>query len=163
MTDTSIIRWIAPSDVERVLELIRELAEFEHELESVKATAALLHEALFSEPHAAEAVVAEINGQICGFALFFENFSTWTGSKGIYLEDLYVSADRRGHGIGTNLLRRLANVALERGCQRFEWAVLDWNETAIDFYISKGAEEMSEWRNYRVTGSALEELANGIR
>lgn len=153
------IRPATPDDVALILRLVRELAEFEREPEAVKATEPMLQAALFGKRPAAEAVIAEIDGTAQGFALFFQNFSTWTGRPGIYLEDLYVTPDARGAGVGTALLRHLAGIALDRGCGRFEWAVLDWNEPAIQFYRSMGAVGMDEWRVQRVAGDALAELA----
>jgi len=124
----------------------------------VKATEESLNHALFGE-RSAEAVIAEQDGEPMGFALFFHNFSTWTGRKGLYLEDLYVTPEARGSGVGTALLRHLAGIALDRDCGRFEWAVLDWNTPAIDFYTAMGAESLDEWRIRRVSGDALVKLA----
>ncbi len=123
------------------------------------ATEDMLERALFGERPAAEAIIAELDGTPVGFALFFQNFSTWTGRPGIYLEDLYVTPAARGSGTGTALLRHLAGIALDRGCGRFEWAVLDWNEPAINFYRAMGAVGMDEWRVQRVAGDALVKLA----
>jgi GNAT superfamily N-acetyltransferase len=153
------IRPATPADVPLILGLVRELAEFEREPEAVVATEELLAAALFGERPAAEAVIAEADGMPMGFALFFQNFSTWTGRPGIYLEDLYVTPAARGAGVGTALLRHLAGIALDRGCGRFEWAVLDWNEPAINFYRAMGAVGMDEWRVQRVAGDALVKLA----
>jgi len=153
------IRPATPADVPLILRLVRELAEFEREPDAVKATEPMLDAALFGERPAAEAAIAEIDGEPVGFALFFQNFSTWTGRPGIYLEDLYVTPAARGAGVGTALLRHLAGLALDRGCGRFEWAVLDWNTPAVDFYRAMGAEAMTEWTVQRVTGDALAALA----
>lgn len=153
------IRPATPADVPLILRLVRELAEFEREPDAVKATEPMLEAALFGERPAAEAVIAEVDGTPMGFALFFQNFSTWTGRPGIYLEDLYVTPAARGVGVGTALLRHLAGIALTRGCGRFEWAVLDWNEPAIQFYRAMGAVGMDEWRVQRVAGDALAALA----
>ena len=153
------IRPAIPVDVPLILRLVRELAEFEREPDAVEATEPMLEAALFGERPAAEAVIAEINGDPVGFALFFQNFSTWTGRPGLYLEDLYVTPAARGSGTGTALLRYLAGIALDRGCGRFEWAVLDWNEPAINFYRAMGAIGMDEWRVQRVAGDALVKLA----
>ncbi len=152
------IRPATPDDVALILDLVRELALFEHEPEAVVATEAMLHKALF-ETRVAESVIAEMDGTPVGFALFFHNFSTWTGRKGLYLEDLYVTTEARGSGVGTALLRHLAGIAIDRDCARFEWAVLDWNTPAIDFYTAMGADSMDEWIVRRVTGDALVELA----
>ena len=152
------IRPATPQDAALILRFIRELAEFEREPDAVKATEEGLAHALFEE-RSAEAVIAEQEGKPMGFALFFHNFSTWTGRKGLYLEDLYVTPEARGSGVGTALLRHLAGIALDRDCGRFEWAVLDWNTPAIDFYTAMGAESLDEWRIRRVTGDALAKLA----
>jgi len=155
---TLTIRPATPQDVALILRFVRELAEFEREPDAVKATEESLNHALFGE-RSAEAVIAEQDGEPMGFALFFHNFSTWTGRKGLYLEDLYVTPEARGSGVGTALLRHLAGIALDRDCGRFEWAVLDWNTPAIDFYTAMGAESLDEWRIRRVTGDALVKLA----
>jgi GNAT superfamily N-acetyltransferase len=155
---TVTIRPATPEDAALVLRFIRELAEFEREPDAVKASEESLKHALFGE-RSAEAVIAEQEGRPMGFALFFHNFSTWTGRKGLYLEDLYVTPEARGSGVGTALLRHLAGIALDRDCGRFEWAVLDWNTPAIDFYTAMGAESLDEWRVRRVTGDALIKLA----
>ena len=154
----TIIRPAGPRDVATILRFVRELAAFEREPDAVEATEETLAHALFDE-RAAEAVIAERDGAPVGFALFFHNFSTWTGKKGLYLEDLYVTPEARGSGVGRQLLKHLAAVAVERDCARFEWAVLDWNQPAIDFYTSQGAEMMADWRIERVTGKALARLA----
>ena len=156
MTD---IRFARPEDVATILRFVRELAEFEREADKVVATEDLLHEAMFGERPVAEAVIAERDGEPLGMALFFHNFSTWTGWRGLYLEDLYVTPEARGSGVGGALLRHLAAIAVDRGCTRFEWAVLDWNEKAISFYKSMGAEPMDEWTVNRVSGDALTKLA----
>jgi GNAT superfamily N-acetyltransferase len=153
------IRPATLADVPLILRLVRELAEFEREPDAVEATEDMLAAALFGERPAAEAVIAELDDAPVGFALFFQNFSTWTGRPGIYLEDLYVTPAARGSGTGTALLRHLAGIALDRGCGRFEWAVLDWNEPAINFYRAMGAVGMDEWRVQRVAGDALMKLA----
>jgi len=155
---TLSIRPATRGDVPIILHLVRELATFEREPDAVEATEAMLAHALFDEK-AAEAVIAERGGGAVGFALFFHNFSTWTGRKGLYLEDLYVTPEARGSGVGRALLRHLAALAVARDCARFEWAVLDWNRPAIDFYTAMGAEMMAEWRIERVTGKALARLA----
>jgi GNAT superfamily N-acetyltransferase len=153
------IRPATPADVPLILRLVRELAEFEREPDAVEATEPMLEAALFGGRPAAEAVIAELGGEAVGFALFFQNFSTWTGRPGVYLEDLYVTPAARGAGVGTALLRHLAGIALDRGCGRFEWSVLDWNEPAINFYRAMGAVGMDEWRVQRVAGDALARLA----
>ena len=123
------------------------------------ATETLLHAAMFSATPAAEALIAENDGSPVGLALFFHNFSTWTGWRGLYLEDLYVTPAARGQGVGKALLKHLAALAVERGCTRFEWQVLTWNTPAIDFYQAMDAEVMEEWRTCRVSGEALTRLA----
>ena len=155
---TLSIRPATREDVPTVLHFVRELAAFEREPEAVEATEAMLAHALFDEK-AAEAVIAERDGAAVGFALFFHNFSTWKGRKGLYLEDLYVTPEARGSGVGRALLRYLAGLAVARDCARFEWAVLDWNQPAIDFYTAMGAEMQADWRIERVTGKALARLA----
>ncbi|MBB5711756.1 GNAT family N-acetyltransferase [Sphingomonas xinjiangensis] len=155
----TIVRPATPADVSLILRFVRELAEFEREPDAVQATEPMLMEALFGQKPGAEAVIAEHDGEPAGFALFFHNFSTWTGRKGLYLEDLYVTPDARGAGVGTALLRHLAGLAIDRGCGRFEWSVLDWNDPAIRFYRAMGAVGMDEWRVQRVAGDALTKLA----
>ncbi|OQW75934.1 MAG: GNAT family N-acetyltransferase [Proteobacteria bacterium ST_bin14] len=156
---TPLIRFATPADVPTILHLVRALAVYERALEKVVATEALLYEAMFATTPAAEALIAEIDGKPVGLALFFHNFSTWTGWRGLYLEDLFVVPQARGLGLGKALLQRLAAVAVERGCARFEWQVLTWNTPAIDFYRAMGAEMMEEWRTCRVSGDALIRLA----
>lgn len=146
-------------DVPLIFSLIRELAEYEKLAHEVVATERQLQENLFGSRPQAEVVIAEWNGKPAGFALFFHNFSTFLGRRGLYLEDLYVRPEVRGKGIGRALLIHLARIAVERGCGRFEWAVLDWNEPARRFYESLGAKAVSEWDIFRVTGKALETLA----
>ncbi|WP_298090755.1 GNAT family N-acetyltransferase [uncultured Sphingomonas sp.] len=154
-----MIRSATPADVPAILRFVRELAAFEREPDSVEATEAMLMDALFGERPAAEAVIAEINSQPTGFALFFHSFSTWTGRRSLYLEDLYVTPEARGQGLGAAMLRHLAGIALDRGCARFEWSVLDWNAPAIAFYRAMGAVGMEEWTAQRVSGEALRTLA----
>ena len=153
-----MIRPATPADVPTILRFVCELAMFEREPEAVLATEADLAAALFGSSPAAEAVIAEM-GEPVGFALFFHNFSTWTGKRGLYLEDLYVTPAARGRGVGAALLRHLAGVALDRDCARFEWAVLDWNVDAIAFYRAMGAAGQDEWTVQRVAGEALARLA----
>ena len=157
-TDFSI-RPATESDVPLILSLIRELAEFERLSHEVVADEALLREALFGARPAAEVLLGfEHDGTPMGFALFFQNFSTFLARRGIYLEDLYVRPDKRGRGLGRALLTRLAQLAVARGCGRLEWAVLDWNENAIGFYRKLGARVLDDWRICRVTGDALQSL-----
>lgn len=147
------------SDVPLILSLIRELAEFERLLHEVVADEARLSEQLFGPRSVAEILLGfDADGTPMGFALFFQNFSTFLARPGIYLEDLYVRPAYRGRGLGRVLLQRIARLAVERGCGRFEWAVLDWNENAINFYKKLGAQVMEDWRICRVTGDALRTL-----
>ena len=151
-----------PADVPMILQLIRELADFERLLHEVTATEAQVHEGLFGRKPSAEVIMGRVQpgGEVAGFALFFHNFSTFLAKPGIYLEDLYVRQQFRGRGYGEELLRHLAKLALERNCGRLEWSVLDWNQRAIDFYKSLGAVPMNEWTMYRVTGPALVKLGS---
>jgi GNAT superfamily N-acetyltransferase len=153
------IRPARPSDVAHIHAMIVELAVFEHLEHLVVATEAMLHEGLFAQHPACEAIVGEEDGEVVTFALFFHNFSTFLARKGLYLEDLYVKQARRGKGYGRQMLVRLAQLAVERHCGRFEWSVLDWNSAAIDFYQGMGAELLPDWRICRVAGSALDALA----
>ncbi|MEQ5839272.1 GNAT family N-acetyltransferase [Paraburkholderia acidicola] len=153
------IRAATPADVEAIYSLIVELAEFEKLTHLLTATQAGLHDALFGARALTEALVAEDAGNIVGYALFFHNFSTFVGRRGLYLEDLYVQPSQRSSGLGTAMLQRLAALAVERECGRFEWTVLDWNQTAIDFYQKMGATVLPDWRVVRMTGAALDALA----
>ncbi len=153
------IRIGTAADTDLILQLIRELAEFERLAHEVKTDAETLRAHLFGPTPRAEVLIVEVDAQTAGFALFFHNFSTFVGKPGLYLEDLYVRPAFRGAGIGRALMVRLAQIAVSRGCGRFEWWVLDWNQAAIDFYRSLGAEPMSEWTVQRVSGDALEQLA----
>ncbi len=148
-----------PEDVPLVLRFIRELAEYERLAHAVVATPEELREQLFGERPSAEVLIAREEGEPAGFAVFFHNFSTFLGRRGLYLEDLYVRPELRGRGVGRALLRALARVAAERGCGRLEWSVLDWNEPAIRFYRSLGARPLEEWTVYRLDGEALRHLA----
>ena len=138
---------------------IKELAEYERLSHTVVATENSLRQWLFGEHPMAEVILAYTHGKPVGFALFFHNFSTFEGKPGIYLEDLYVRPEYRGKGLGQQLLRYLAKLAKERDCGRFEWTVLDWNESAIQFYRKLGADLLKDWRICRVTGDSLEKLA----
>lgn len=157
------IRSATRADVSLILALIKELAEYERLTHEVIATEAHLSQWLFGPTPKAEVIIGEVQGEPCGFALFFHNFSTFLAKPGIYLEDLYVKPDKRGLGLGEALLRHLAEIAVERGCGRLEWAVLDWNEPAIGFYQRLGAKAMDEWTVYRVTGDSLAQLAKRYR
>lgn len=153
------IRPAQPGDVPHIYGMIHELAVFEKLEHLVVATEEKLHEGLFGPRASCEAIVAELDGQVVSFALFFHNFSTFLTKRGLYLEDLYVLQAHRGKGIGTRMLKRLAQIAVERECGRFEWSVLDWNEPAINFYKSMGADILPDWRICRVTGASLDALA----
>jgi GNAT superfamily N-acetyltransferase len=156
------IRPAAPQDIGTIMRFVRELAEFEREPDAVTSTEPIMHEALFGAHPAAEAIIAEEDGVGVGMAVFFHNFSTWTGRRGLWLEDLYVTPAARGSGAGRALLRHLAGLAIDRGCARFEWWVLDWNARAIEFYRKVGAEPMDEWTTQRVSGDALLRLAGRL-
>jgi GNAT superfamily N-acetyltransferase len=155
------IRPATLGDVPVILDLIRGLAEYERMLDQVEATATTIEASLFprdgSAP-AAHCVIAGIDGAPAGFALYFFNYSTFLGRPGLYLEDLYVRPEWRGHGLGKALLLHLARIANERGCGRMEWAVLDWNAPAIAFYESLGAKRMPEWQICRLSGAELQRL-----
>ena len=152
------IKPASPADTPIILQLIRELAEFERLLHEVQATQEQLREQLFGARPGPEVVIARMGDEVAGFALFFHNFSTFLAKPGLYLEDLYVRQKFRGQGCGEALLRYLARTALERGCGRLEWSVLDLNVRAIDFYKSLGAVQMDQWTVHRVTGDALVKL-----
>ena len=149
-------RFAQREDVPLILRFIRELAEYEELADQVTATPELLEEWIFDKQKA-EVIFAVEDGKEVGFALFFHNFSTFLGKAGIYLEDLYVCPAYRGRGIGTALIRKLRSLAVERGCGRLEWWCLDRNKPAIDFYLSLGAEPMSDWTVYRIAGEGLKE------
>lgn len=155
------LRLATRADVPLILHFIRGLAEYERLPHAVVATEALLAEQLFGAQPGAEVLIAEWDGAPAGFALFCHNFSTFLGRRGLWLEDLFVEPACRGRGIGKALLARLAAIAVERGCGRLEWSVLDWNVDAIGFYHSLGAVAMDEWTTFRVTGDALVQLASG--
>lgn len=160
----AIIRSATPADVGQVFEMIRELAVFEKLEDQLSATPESLHEALFGDTAGstpmAEAMVAEVqSGQLVGYAIFFENFSTFLCKRGLYLEDIYVRPDHRRCGIGKLFLKQLASQAIARGCGRMEWCVLDWNQNAIDVYESIGGNILQEWRIVRLDENAIENLA----
>lgn len=153
------IRAAGAADVPRLLDFIHSLAEYEKLSHEVVADQSAIERALFGPDAVAEALIAELGGRACGFALFFRSFSTFLGRPGIYVEDLFVEPEQRGRGVGKALLRALARLAVERGYGRLEWAVLDWNEPAIRFYERIGARALSDWTVNRVTGEALFKLA----
>jgi GNAT superfamily N-acetyltransferase len=153
------IRPAIPADIPTILALIRELADYEREPASAQATPADLLRDGFTEPRRFHCLIAEHDGSPAGFALYFYNYSTWRGHAGIYLEDLFVRPEHRGRGAGKALLAAVAAVAASEGCPRLEWAVLNWNTPAIDFYQSVGALPQSEWTTMRLSGQALAQLA----
>jgi len=152
------VRWPVESDVPLILSLIRGLAEYERLSDCVTATEAKLRSTLFGPSRHAELLIASWRNEPAGFALFFENYSTFLAQPGMYLEDLYVKPEHRGKGLGRALLARLASIAVHRNYGRVDWAVLDWNEPAIRFYESLGAKRMDDWRIFRLTGDALQGL-----
>lgn len=154
-----MVRPATIDDVATILQFARELAAFEREPDAVVTTEAMMTAALFGAQPAAEALIAEIDGERIGSAIFYHTFSTWTGRRGIWLDDLYVTPEARGGGAGAALLEALAGIAVDRDCARFEWWVLDWNTPALDFYRAKGAVPQSEWTTQRVDGEALLKLA----
>jgi GNAT superfamily N-acetyltransferase len=158
MSTAFTLRPAEPRDLPAITGLIRELADYENLTHLVQTTPEKLHPHLFGLRPAAEAVVAEVDGTVVAFALFFTNFSTFLAQPGLYLEDLYVQPAHRGSGLGKALLKHLAALACERGCGRFEWSVLDWNESAIGFYQRMGATLMPDWRICRVGGDALRDF-----
>lgn len=153
-------RYAERKDVSLILHFIKELADYEQMLNEVVATKELLEEWIFDNKKA-EVIFAVEGEKEVGFALFFHNFSTFLGRSGIYLEDLFVFPQYRGKGYGKALLKKLAEVATERGCGRLEWLCLDWNKSSIDFYLSLGAESMKDWTVYRIDGDTLKQLAEG--
>jgi GNAT superfamily N-acetyltransferase len=154
------IRRAVPDDIPTIHQLIRDLAQYERLLESVRVTQQQLRESFFSEsPNVFCDLVVTDDGDVVGFAVWFLNYSTWLGTHGIFLEDLFVSPEYRGHGYGKALLVHLAQECVANGYQRLKWSVLDWNQPSIDFYRSIGAEPMDEWTEFRLTGDALSNLA----
>lgn len=158
---TIVLRPAVAADSPKILALIQALADYEKEPHAVLATEAHLQATLFADRPKVHGVMAELNGVVVGFAVYFYNYSTWLGQHGLYLEDLFVEPDSRGVGVGLALLRHLAAKAVSEGCGRFEWMVLDWNEPAIDFYRAAGATPMDEWTVYRLSGDALTHFAAG--
>jgi GNAT superfamily N-acetyltransferase len=159
MADPISLRVATSADTPQILAFIEGLAEYEKLTHACHATEEGLRESLFGPRPYAEVIMADYEGQPAGLAVFFHNYSTFRAKPGIYLEDLFVLPERRGHGVGKALLKELARLAVERGCARLEWSVLDWNEPSIQFYKSLGAEPQDEWTTYRVTGDALARLA----
>ncbi len=146
-------------DVDLIHALIVALAEYEREPDAVVGTPAMLHRWLFGDPPAAEAVIAEVDGEPAGFAIFHGTFSTWECAPGIWLEDLFVLPEQRRHGVGQLLLAHLARITVERGYTRLGWAALDWNEMALGFYRKLGADVLDEWKMHRLSGDALRAVA----
>jgi GNAT superfamily N-acetyltransferase len=161
MTPDVRITLATEADVPTVLRMIRALAEYEQLAGQVMATEEQLHRALFGARPSAEVLLARVGDATVGFAVFFHNFSTFLGQPGIYLEDLFVQPEWRGHGIGQKLFGRVAELAVDRRCGRMEWAVLDWNAPAIEFYRKRGAEPLDGWTLYRLTGPSLDRAARG--
>ena len=159
MSSTVRIVPAAEPDIPVILDMIRALAEYEKLAHVVTATEERLRATLFGDPPAAEVLLAHLEMECAGFAVFFSNYSTFLAQPGIYLEDLYVKPDARGKGIGLALLTHIARIATERGCGRVEWSVLDWNEPSIRFYKQLGAVPMEDWTRYRLSGEELARLA----
>ena len=153
------IREAEPTDVELIFSLVVELADYERARDRVVGTPELLSAALFGDDSVAEAVIAEVDGETAGFALWFRTFSTWLSRPGLWLEDLYVSPDQRRAGVGRALLTHIARIAVERGYGRVEWSALHWNTPALDFYEALGAERLHEWQVHRLEGGALQRVA----
>ena len=159
----AVLRWARPGDEDGILDCIRGLATYEREPDAVETTAQDLHRVLFGAAPAVFAHVVEKDGRIVAIAVWFLNYSTWTGRHGIYLEDLFVYESERRHGYGRALLKVLAELCVQRGYRRFEWSVLDWNEPSIRFYRSIGAAGMDEWTIQRLGGDALTRFATSLR
>ncbi len=159
MSTNDCVRPATIDDIPTILRMARGLADYERMSGAVTATEADLRRTLFGEPRRAEAAIGYLDGQPAGIVVFFHNYSTFLGRQGIYLEDIFVDEPFRGQGLGRVLMRYVARVAVERGCARFEWSVLNWNQPAISFYQKLGARPQSDWTVYRLTGEALERLA----
>ena len=158
MENKLTFRYAVRKDIPLILQFIRDLAEYEKLLDEVVADEATLEEWIFNREKA-EVIFAMEKGKEVGFALFFHNFSTFLGRAGLYLEDLFVLPEYRGKGYGKQILQKLAAIAVQRKCGRLEWWCLDWNQSSIDFYLSLGAEPMSDWTVYRISGDTLQDLA----
>lgn len=158
MENKLTFRYAVRKDIPLILQFIRDLAEYEKLLDEVVADEATLEEWIFDQKKA-EVIFAIKEGKEVGFALFFHNFSTFLGRAGLYLEDLFVLPEYRSKGYGKQLLKKLASIAVQRKCGRLEWWCLDWNQSSIDFYLSLGAEPMSDWTVYRISGDTLQDLA----
>ena len=158
VNENILIRFAEEKDAALILQFIRELAEYEKMPDQVIATLEDIRETIFEKGYA-EVVICDFDGIPAGFCLFFHNYSTFLGKPGLYIEDLYVKESARGKGLGKSLLKFMARLAVERSCGRLEWWCLDWNRPSIDFYVSQGAEAMSDWTVYRVSGEKLKKLA----
>lgn len=156
------IRPAQATDAQAIYDMIFELAVYEKAPEEVITTPEEIRETLFGAESKTEALICEIDGATIGYAVFFTSYSTWLGRNGIYLEDLYISPGARGNGAGKALIKHIAQLAVQRGCGRLEWSVLDWNQPAIDFYLSIGAAPQSEWVRYRIDGEALLKFAQSV-
>ena len=156
------IRKATEHDVPLLLDFIRAIANYEKRLHEVVATEKSIRKSLFGKQSTAEGLIAEYDKEPVAFAVYFHNFSTFMGRRGLYLEDLFVKPEFRRQGIGKKLLAHLAKIAVDRGCRRFEWSALDWNEPAIRFYEELGAQKMEQYRLFRITGTALEHLAASV-
>jgi GNAT superfamily N-acetyltransferase len=161
--ESVLVRDAVPDDVGQVVDLVRQLARYERSEDAVQATEADFQRVLFCTSPQVFALVAEAEGKVIGIAVYFVSFSTWTGRHGLYLEDLFVVPGHRSRGVGRALLGSLAARALDRGCARLEWAVLDWNQPAIDFYRSLGAIANDDWTTFRLSGAALAEVGDHHR
>lgn len=154
-----VVRQAVEADAARIFSFIVELAAFEDAREAVVTDVEGIRRSLFHVDARAYALIAEVDGQAAGYAVYFYNYSTWLGQYGIYLEDLYITPEYRGRGAGKALLKKVAGIAVENNCGRYEWSVLNWNRPAIEFYESVGARPQDEWTTYRLTGEALKRLA----
>lgn len=157
------IRPATEQDINLILFFVRELAIYEKAEDEAKATPEHVRRTLFCEHPAVFGLICEVDGKAVGFAVYFFNYSTWQGQHGLYLEDLYITPDARGHGAGKALLQHLAQIAIAKDCGRFEWSCLDWNTPSLKFYDSLGALPQTEWIRYRMTGGALQALASGTK
>ncbi|MGY8813647.1 MAG: N-acetyltransferase family protein [Gammaproteobacteria bacterium] len=156
------IRAATENDSSLILKFVKELARYEKAEHEVVATVESIKNSIFCENANSHAIICSLDEKPIGFAIYFFNYSTWLGKKGLYLEDLFVSPEHRQQGIGKALFKYIANIAITQDCGRFEWSVLTWNQPAIEFYKSFGAEPQSEWVTYRLSGTALQKSANGI-
>lgn len=159
MSDSYTFRFAAEQDIPEILRLIKELAEYEKATDEAVATAEILHDSLFKQKMAEALLVEHAHAGVVGCAIFFRNFSTWTGIGGMYLEDLYIMKEHRGSGIGRRLMAQLAQICQERGWVRLDWSCLDWNKPSLGFYKSIGADAMTEWVHHRLSGASLNSLA----